>query len=91
MKIILFGKNNKPGIKEVIEYLNIHFKEVKIFLGERKDEFPTEAEHNTSDILISYMSPWIIPEEILNKTKLWNINFHPGPPNYSGIGCINFA
>ena len=91
MKIILFGKNNKPGIKEVIEYLNIHFKEVKIFLGERKNEFPTEAEHNPSDILISYMSPWIIPEKILNKTKLWNINFHPGPPNYSGIGCTNFA
>ncbi len=91
MKIILFGKNNKPGIKEVIEYLNIHFKEVKIFLGERKDEFPTEVEYNTSDILISYMSPWIISEEILNKTKLWNINFHPGPPNYSGIGCTNFA
>ena len=19
------------------------------------------------------------------------INFHPGPPNYRGIGCLNFA
>ena len=91
MKIILLGKNNKPGIKEVIEYLNVHFKEVKIFLGERKDKFSIEAGYSPSDILISYMSPWIVPEEILNKTKLWNINFHPGPPNYSGIGCTNFA
>jgi len=91
MKIILFGKNNKPGIQEVIEYLNVNFKEVKIFLGERKDKFPIEAGYNPSDILVSYMSPWIVPEEILNKTKLWNINFHPGPPNYSGIGCTNFA
>ncbi len=91
MKVVLFGKNNKPGIKEVIEYLKIHFKEVKIFLGERKGEFPTEAKRIFSDILISYMSPWIIPEEILSNTKLWNINFHPGPPNYPGIGCTNFA
>jgi len=91
MKVVLFGKNNKPGIKEVIEYLKIHFKEVKIFLGERKSEFPTEAKRIFSDILISYMSPWIIPKEILSNTKLWNINFHPGPPNYPGIGCTNFA
>jgi len=91
MKVVLFGKNNKLGIKEVIEYLKIHFKEVKIFLGERKSEFPTEAKRIFSDILISYMSPWIIPKEILSNTKLWNINFHPGPPNYPGIGCTNFA
>lgn len=93
-KIFLFGKNNKPGIKEVIEYLNIHFKEVKTFLGERKSKFPImefEAEHFPPDILISYMSPWVISKEILNKTKLWNINFHPGPSNYPGIGCTNFA
>ena len=25
------------------------------------------------------------------KTKRWNINFHPGPPEYPGIGCFNFA
>jgi len=91
MKIILFGKNKKPGIREVIEYLNIHFKELKIFLGDKKDKFPIEAKHNPPDILVSYISPWIIPEEILIKTKLWNINFHPGPPNYPGIGCANFA
>lgn len=90
MKIILFGKKNKPGIQEVVEYLNIHFKEVEIFLGEREDKFPIDAEYNP-DILISYMSPWIIPEEVLHRTKLWNINFHPGPPNYAGIGCTNFA
>ena len=22
---------------------------------------------------------------------MWNINFHPGPPEYPGIGCFNFA
>jgi len=91
MKIILLGKNNKLGTKEAIEYLNVHFKEVKIFLGEREDKFPIEAGYYPPDILISYMSPWIVPEEILNKTKLWNINFHPGPSSYPGVGCTNFA
>ena len=91
MKIILLGKDNKLGTGKVIEYLNAHFKEVKIFLGESKDKFPIEAGYYSPDILISYISQWVVPEEILNKTKLWNINFHPGPPNYPGIGCTNFA
>jgi methionyl-tRNA formyltransferase len=93
MKILLFGKQNKFGIKEVVEYLKTNFgDEVTIFLGERQDVFPA-VEYNLipHDILISYLSPWIIPEEILNRTKLWNINFHPGPPNYPGVGCANFA
>ena len=43
------------------------------------------------DIIISYISPWIVPKTVLEKTKKWNINFHPGPPEYPGIGCFNFA
>lgn len=43
------------------------------------------------DILISYIPPWIVQETILEKTKMWNINFHPGPPKYPGIGGFNFA
>ena len=30
-------------------------------------------------------------KKILNKTRYINLNFHPGPPEYPGIGCFNFA
>ncbi|MBI3318264.1 MAG: hypothetical protein HYZ90_03830 [Candidatus Omnitrophica bacterium] len=43
------------------------------------------------DYLISYLSPWIIPREILERSLVAAINFHPGPPEYPGIGCTNFA
>jgi methionyl-tRNA formyltransferase len=91
MKVTIFAKKNKPGLNDVIGYLDINFSEVKVFLGNNKDKFPEEARNNNTDILISYISPWIIPRHVLDKTKLWNINFHPGPPNYPGIGCTNFA
>ena len=29
--------------------------------------------------------------EVLNNTRMWNINFHPGSPEFPGIGCFNFA
>jgi methionyl-tRNA formyltransferase len=91
MKILFFGKKNKPGIDAIIEYLKTHFEEIALFLGEKGDKFPTEADSFSADILISYISHWIIPEKVLHRTKLWNINFHPGPPNYPGTGCTNFA
>ena len=91
MKILLFTKSDKPMVKEVINYLREHFDNIKIYEGIRGEPFPKEAYDDTSDILISYLSPWIIPKEVLNKTKLWNINFHPGSPEYPGIGCFNFA
>lgn len=91
MKIALFTKEHKPTVKEVTEYLKKHFKEIAIFKGKGGDPFPTEAFEVSSDILISYLSPWILPGKILDRTKFWNINFHPGPPEYPGIGCFNFA
>jgi len=42
-------------------------------------------------LLISYISPWIVPNKVLSNTIKWNINFHPGPPEYPGIGCFNYA
>lgn len=91
MKILVFTKRDKPGTDRVIKYLKTHFHNVVTYKGERGDKFPVEAFGYKPDILISYISPWIISSNLLNPTKKWNINFHPGPPNYPGIGCTNFA
>ena len=40
--------------------------------------------------LISFLCPRIIPSGVLNLVEL-ALNFHPGPSNYPGIGCYNFA
>lgn len=65
--------------------------EVVHFNGQRTDPFPPEAYDVAADLTISYISPWLIPDAILRRTKKWAINFHPGPPEYPGIGCTNFA
>lgn len=91
MKIVLFTKTKKPTVREVIGYLKKHFDAVTVYQGKIGDSFPRKSFAGSQDILISYLSPWIIPRQILSRTKLWNINFHPGPPEYPGIGCFNFA
>lgn len=91
MRGVLFAKRNKPTVREVIEYLNAHLEDLTIYQGDVGEGFPKTAENSSQDILLSYMSPWIIPAKTLNHTRMWNINFHPGPPEYPGTGCFNFA
>jgi len=87
MKIILLAKKDKPYIQEVVSYLTKHF-DVEVHRGRAGDKFPRLGER---DILISYLSPWVIPQKELDKTKKWNINFHPGSSDYPGFGCYDFA
>ena len=42
-------------------------------------------------IIFSFRSFYILKKEFLKKCKKVAINFHPGTPDYRGIGCINFA
>lgn len=91
MNIILFTKKDKTSVREVIRYLKNNFKSVSIYSGTPGDVFPTEAMNESCDLIISYLSPWIIPLDFLKKAKFRAINFHPGPPEYPGIGCFNFA
>ena len=91
MKICILTKKEKPGVKEAISFTKSFIDDCDVFFGEINDPFPEDIKKNHFDILISYISPWIVPMEILKKTKKWNINFHPGPPEYPGIGCFNFA
>ena len=60
-------------------------------MGERGDRFPENIGLCDCDYIISYRSNWIVPEYLLKKANIASINFHPGSPDYPGIGCTNFA
>ncbi|EKD26228.1 MAG: hypothetical protein ACD_79C01302G0009 [uncultured bacterium] len=87
---ILFLAKEKPLTEHVIELIKLHVKDPDIKIGKLNDKFPV-CLNNEYDIIISYISPWIVPYELISKTKIAAINFHPGPPEYPGIGCTNFA
>tara|TARA_Y100000741_G_C18199107_1_gene536870 strand:+ start:332 stop:991 length:660 start_codon:yes stop_codon:yes gene_type:complete len=91
MKICFLTKLEKPGSKEALCFLKKYSKNIDVFAGSVEDPLPDSLLKIDYDLLISYISPWIVPKNVLNKTKKWNINFHPGPPEYPGIGCFNFA
>lgn len=91
MSILFLAKYDKPFAKDAAELIELHIEDSEIVLGSIDDSFPKHLRAKSFDYVISYISPWIVPQKVLNNTRKAAINFHPGPPEYPGIGCTNFA
>jgi methionyl-tRNA formyltransferase len=92
MKILFFSKKDDEFANKAAAYTKLLFPETIVFLGSRGDQFPNaELDMWKGDYIFSYLSPWIIPNSLLENAGRGSINWHPGTPRYPGIGCTNFA
>ena len=89
--ILFIGKKKDFYCKQAVEFVKLHFTKHEILLGQRGDHFNEEIRWWEGDYIVSYLSPWIIPDYLLTRASKAAINFHTGPPEYPGIGCTNFA
>lgn len=89
--ILFLGKKNDLYVDKALQFCQDNFTDITSHLGKWKDSIPEDLGWWEGDYIISYLSRWIIPAQILEKPKKAAINFHPAPPNYPGFGCINFA
>jgi methionyl-tRNA formyltransferase len=91
MDILFIAKKNDVHAKIASEYLKQIFPESQIVFGIRGEKFPEGLRFWKGDYIFSYLSPWIIPNSLIERAEKGAINWHPGPPEYPGIGCTNFA
>jgi methionyl-tRNA formyltransferase len=89
MEILFLGKKNDYHVDKALSFLKQEAT-VEDYLGDWKDPLPEGALWWEGDYIISYCSRWIVPQALISRAKE-AINFHPGPPEYPGIGCVNFA
>ena len=89
--LLFLGKADDPYCARALEFCRQNFTHVTYCLGKWGDPLPDEIRHWEGDYLISFLSRWVIPEELLKRAKKAAINFHPASPEYPGIGCNNFA
>lgn len=93
LKFVIIGKKdiyfkkiinflNKKKIKFCYKYIDKSFQKEILFNFLKKKKF---------EYLISYRNPLILDNRILNLAKKQNINFHPSPPCYRGVGGYNLA
>lgn len=90
MKLLVIMKPTSWG-NIVKKFIEENFSDALILTGDWGDSISDSAYKWEGDYIISFLSPWILPKEILNKANIAAINFHPAPPKYPGIGCYNFA
>jgi len=77
-------------IQDAINFVNKNFNS-KIFYSDWNTKAEQCLYEDDIDIIVSYLSRWILPKEILDNAKFCAINFHPAPPNYRGYGPYSFA
>ena len=91
MKVLFLGKENDHNSQIAAGFLQLHFNDVTVVYSNRKSPIPSHVYDWEGAFIISYLAQWIIPAAVLSKATWAAINFHPGPPEYPGIGCTNFA
>jgi|TARA_B100001964_G_C14223086_1_gene596288 methionyl-tRNA formyltransferase len=91
-KIIFLCKKNR-FCEYAITLLETAFNKNELIIkrGDSDEKLDTGLSQYRPDYLISFLSPWIIPETMLKKAKKAAINFHPASNEYPGTGCYNFA
>lgn len=91
MDVLFFGKGDHWASGLCVEFLENMKANVQAHTGTRGAPFPKIPDSAPVDLLLSFSSPWIIPVGLLQRARVAALNFHPGPPEYPGIGCTNFA
>ncbi len=88
--MLFLGKANDAHTERAAEFCRLNFAEVSAHVGKWGEPLPGAARAWTGECIISYLARWIVPADLLERAGI-AINFHPGPPEYPGYGCNNFA
>jgi len=89
--ILFLGKAEDSYCARALEFCQANFQRVTSCLGRWGDPLPDEVRAWEGDYIISYLSRWVVPADLLKRARRAAINFHPASPEYPGIGCNNFA
>jgi len=88
--VLLFASKGAEA-NRIADFCRKVFPKVLAFHGDWGESFPEEAKWWDGDVIVSYCSRWIVPSFLIEREGITSINFHPGPPEYPGIGGLNWA
>ena len=93
VKILLFVRDNCNFSNDIYKKLNdnISFEVTCVKSKLRGETIPEKAQLWDGEYIFCFRSLFILPVSLIKRAKIAAINFHPGPPEYPGSGCINFA
>lgn len=91
-KVLFLGRDGCAATQQLLLLLEkTDFDVTKLLSNKRGETIPKHIFQWRGEYIISYRSFYILPPQLLQNAGIAAINFHPGPPEYPGSGCINFA
>ncbi len=91
-EVLFFGKYDCDYSQKILQHLNLLGFNVQSVLSKNRGEHLPEKLNNWSgQYIICFRSYLLLPESLLKKATIAAINFHPGPVEYPGSGCLNWA
>lgn len=88
-RILFLRKSKDKFADQISNHLKKKSKYLKIILTDKKKV--NISKQTKYDYIFSFRSHYILKKKLINKAVYAAINFHPGPPKYRGIGCVNYA
>ena len=88
MRLLLIINYKHKVSKQLVKFLN--FKKISFDYIDSSKKKKIKISKNY-DYLISFLNSMYIKKSVRKKIKINSFNFHPGPPEYPGFGCYNFA
>ena len=90
--VLLVGRKDCEFSTKAIEVLASHGFDLTFLESSHRGENLSSAFANWhGDYILCFRSLYILTKEDLARARVATINFHPGPPERRGTGCLNYA
>ncbi|WP_299080240.1 formyltransferase family protein [uncultured Ruegeria sp.] len=90
--VLFFGRENCDGTQKALQFLNFAGFDVSYVESQGLGQaLPDWVRNWRGDYIFCFRSYFILDQGLIDAASIAAINFHPGPPEYPGSGCINFA
>ena len=73
------------------ELVQVGFRVQEVWSTGIGEELPLELEKWHGDYILCFRSRYILPQWLIARAEQAAVNIHPGPPEYRGSGCLNWA
>jgi methionyl-tRNA formyltransferase len=91
-KILFICRKNDTLSFKIYKILKKKFSHITIFYSKTYNEkINSKIKSWKGDYILSFRSLLILPNSVIKNAKIAAINFHPGPPEYRGVGCLNYS
>jgi methionyl-tRNA formyltransferase len=89
--LFLFGEKNFQTKKLILFFKKKVSLKIDYFVDKQKSKKKFDVKNAYFDYIFCFRSKYILSQSDIKKSKFPPINFHPGPPEYRGFGCANYA